>query len=322
MGDAGTRTGAEREGHPEAAAGPEHEPRAATAGREVRDTRALVRATALRLFRERGYAATTMRLVAQEAGVATGNAYYHFASKDHLVQELYLDVTQDHARRAAAVLAAGGDLPTRLRGVLHAGLDAFAGYHAFGTEFVTVAIRPTSASSPFSASSRGARETSEEVFRQVVAGAVPAVPRHLRDDLPELLWLAQLGVTLFWVHDGSPGQRRTRALVDGAAPLVGRLVSLARLPVARRVTDDLLRLVRDAMRVDDEAGEGVTGRSAAGPDAAGTDVACDDTTAASVDPTAGGTDTAARDVDGAPGPVQRTRGRSADAADRARKDDA
>lgn len=228
--------------------------------REVRDTRALVRATALRLFRERGYAATTMRLVAQEAGVATGNAYYHFASKDHLVQELYLDVIQDHARRSAAVLTAGGDLPTRLRGVLHAGLDAFAEYHAFGTEFVTVAIRPTSAASPFSAASRGAREASEQVFHQVVEGAAPAVPRHLRADLPELLWLAQLGITLFWVHDGSPGQRRTRALVDGVAPLVGRLVSLARLPVARRVTDDLLRLVRDAMRVDDEAeGSGGSG---------------------------------------------------------------
>ncbi|WP_308201789.1 TetR/AcrR family transcriptional regulator [Cellulomonas fimi] len=231
-------------------------------GREVRDTRALVRATALRLFRERGYAATTMRLVAQEAGVATGNAYYHFASKDHLVQELYLDVTQDHARRSASVLAAGGDLATRLRGVLHAGLDAFDGYHAFGTEFVTVAIRPTSAASPFSAASGGARATSEQVFREVVEGAAPAVPRHLRADLPELLWLAQLGVTLFWVHDGSPGQRRTRALVDGAAPLVGRLVSLARLPVARRVTDDLLRLVREAMRPDDE-GEGA---AAAGGD--------------------------------------------------------
>ena len=61
------------------------------------DTKALVRSTALRLFRERGYAATTMRAIAQEAGVATGNAYYHFASKDHLVQELYLDVTREHA---------------------------------------------------------------------------------------------------------------------------------------------------------------------------------------------------------------------------------
>ena len=69
------------------------------------DTKALVRSTALRLFRERGYAATTMRAIAQEAGVATGNAYYHFASKDHLVQELYLDVTREQAAAARAVLA-------------------------------------------------------------------------------------------------------------------------------------------------------------------------------------------------------------------------
>ena len=140
------------------------------------DTKALVRSTALRLFRERGYAATTMRAIAQEAGVATGNAYYHFASKDHLVQELYLDVTREHAAAARAVLAQGGDLTARLRGVMLAGVDAFAEYHAFGAEFVTVAIRPGSAASPFSAESGESRELSQGVFRELVEGASPAVP--------------------------------------------------------------------------------------------------------------------------------------------------
>ena len=79
------------------------------------DTKALVLATALRLFRERGYAATTMRAIAQEAGVATGNAYYHFASKDHLVQELYLDVRGSRPPGAAG--ARPGRRPhDRLRG--------------------------------------------------------------------------------------------------------------------------------------------------------------------------------------------------------------
>ena len=74
--------------------------------------------------------------------------------------------------------------------------------------------------------------------------ATPRVPAHLRAQLPELLWLAQLGVTLYWVHDTSSGFARTRRLVDGGAPLVGSLVRLARLPVARGVVDDALRLVR------------------------------------------------------------------------------
>jgi len=208
------------------------------------DTKALVRATALRLFRERGYAATTMRAIAQEAGVATGNAYYHFASKDHLVQELYLDVTREQAIGARRVLAEGGDLTARLRGVMLAAVDAFAEYHAFGAEFVTVAIRPGSAASPFSAESSESRELSQAVFRELVEGASPAVPTGLRAELPELLWLAQLGVTLFWVYDASPGQRRTRTLVEGVAPLIGRLVRLSRLPVLRGASEDVLALVR------------------------------------------------------------------------------
>ena len=210
------------------------------------DTREHVRATALRLFRERGYAATTMRVIAQEADVATGNAYYHFASKDHLVQELYLDVNREHAARARPALDAGGDLAARLRAVLLAGVDAFAEYHAFGSELVTVAIRPGSAANPFSGASTEARELSQGLFREVVDGAVPAVPAPLRADLPELLWLAHLGLTLFWVYDSSPRARRTRALAEGAPPLLGRLVRLSRLPVLRGVVDDVLGLVRAA----------------------------------------------------------------------------
>ena len=78
-----------------------------------------------------------------------------------------------------------------------------------------------------------------------MAGTSSRVPAHLRARLPELLWLAQLGITLFWVYDSSPGFARTRRLVDGGAALVGSLVRLARLPVARGVVDDALRLVQD-----------------------------------------------------------------------------
>ena len=52
-------------------------------------TRQLILETALRLFRERGYAETTMRAIAKEAGVAVGNAYYYFDSKEHLIQGFY-----------------------------------------------------------------------------------------------------------------------------------------------------------------------------------------------------------------------------------------
>ena len=66
----------------------------------------------------------------------------------------------------------------------------------------------------------------------------------LRAELPDLLWLLHMGVVLFWVHDDSEGQRRTRTLVAGLVPLVDRSVRLTRLPLVRGLVDDGLGLVR------------------------------------------------------------------------------
>jgi AcrR family transcriptional regulator len=41
-------------------------------------TKALILETALEMFRERGYEQTTMRAIADKAGVSLGNAYYYF----------------------------------------------------------------------------------------------------------------------------------------------------------------------------------------------------------------------------------------------------
>ncbi|MEV7961796.1 MULTISPECIES: TetR/AcrR family transcriptional regulator [Oerskovia] len=215
-------------------------PQSATA--KSAQTRAKVLEAALSLLREQGYEATTMRAIAAAAGVSTGNAYYYFPSKDHLVQELYVEVQRAHRRAADEVLAQGGTLAERLRRVLDAAIDVFTPYHSFGAEFVSVAIRPGAAANPFSEASRESRELSLAIFEDVVAGASPAVPAALRARLPELLWLAHLGVTLFWVQDSSSGTARTRRLVAGASPIVGTLVRLSRLPVARTVVDDVLRL--------------------------------------------------------------------------------
>ena len=67
-------------------------------------TRSAIIDAALRLFREKGYDATTMRAVAAEAGVSVGNAYYYFASKEHLVQGFYDREQLDHAAAARVVL--------------------------------------------------------------------------------------------------------------------------------------------------------------------------------------------------------------------------
>lgn len=226
---------------------------AATAtGRRTKgeQTRQLILDTALRLFQERGYAETTMRAIAKEAGVAVGNAYYYFDSKEHLIQGFY-DRSQQALRTAAEpVMRDERDLAARLRGVMHAGIDVNAPYHAFAATFFKTAAEPSSPLSPFSAESSPARETAIDIFREVVDGSSARLDADLRRELPELLWLAWMGIILFWVYDGSPGQRRTRRLIDGAVPLIDRLVSLSRLPVLRPARRQILALI-DSIRHDD-----------------------------------------------------------------------
>src|SRR5947208_15656291 len=59
-------------------------------------TKSLILNTALDLLRERGYERTTMRAIAEKAGVSLGNAYHYFGSKDHLIQAFYHRLHDEH----------------------------------------------------------------------------------------------------------------------------------------------------------------------------------------------------------------------------------
>src|ERR671931_561053 len=113
-----------------------------------------------------------------------------------------------------------------------------------------MAAQPDNPLSPFSAQSSPAREEAVDLYRQVLAGSAARPEPALAEALPELLWLYHLGVVLFWVHDRSPGCRRTRMLVERTVPLLDRVVGLSRLRVLRPVTGEIVALIRDLLRPD------------------------------------------------------------------------
>lgn len=57
-------------------------------GTRRRDTRDQILAVALRMFAERGYAATSIRDIAEGLGVTKAAVHYHFAAKEQIVQAL------------------------------------------------------------------------------------------------------------------------------------------------------------------------------------------------------------------------------------------
>jgi AcrR family transcriptional regulator len=207
-------------------------------------TRELILSTALRLFREQGYGKTTMRAIAAEAGVSVGNAYYYYSSKEHLMQAYYDHLQMQHREAAVSILAEEKSFTKRLSGVLESWLEVSGPYHEFAGTFFKTAAEPKSPLSPFSEQSKPAREASVAVFRDVVEGSDLKLPADLKAELPELLWLMQMGIVLFWVHDDSKDLTRTRALIVRSVPLVDRLLRLTRIPGVRGVVNDLVALIR------------------------------------------------------------------------------
>jgi AcrR family transcriptional regulator len=208
-------------------------------------TRTAIVEAALRLFRENGYEAATMRAIAREAGVSTGNAYYYFGSKDELIQEFYLRNHAEHAAACRSMLEGEHEFASRLRGTLTAMIQVLNPYHSFAATFYKQAAEPTSPLSPFSKESSPARDASIALFREVAEGSSARIDRELRAELPELLWLYSLGIVLFWVHDNSPGCAKTYRLIDATVPLADRLVSLARMPVLRGTMREVVTIIRE-----------------------------------------------------------------------------
>ena len=212
-------------------------------------TRSAIIDAALRLFRERGYDATTMRAIAAEAGVSVGNAYYYFESKEQLVQGFYDRAQVDHAAAARPVLDAEVDLAARIVGVGEAWLQVMEPYRPFAGKFFKNAAEPTSPLSPFSAESTPARVAAIALWDEVLAGSDARIPKRIRAELPELLWLYFMGIVLFWVHDPTADVSATRRVLHRTAPLVVRAIALTRLPVMRTLLDDVVALIHDIRQV-------------------------------------------------------------------------
>lgn len=208
-------------------------------------TRSRILDVALEMFRERGYDETTMREIARRAEVSLGNAYYYFRSKEHLIQGFYARTHDEHLEACESLLAEEADLAKRLRGVLAAKIDTSMAYHRFSGILFKTAADPYSPLSPFSPESAQVRSQATDLFRQVLADSGQRVPEDLAVELPNLLWLYQMGIVLFWIHDESSACAKTYRLIDATSAIAARLIRLAGNPLLRPLTRATVELMRE-----------------------------------------------------------------------------
>ena len=186
-----------------------------------------------------------MRAIAQRAGVALGNAYYYFRSKEHLIQAFYGRTHQELAGAARSILEREHGLRDRWLGVMNANLDLIEPYHRFAGILFATAADPQSPLNPFSPESEEARRESTAIYAEVIDGAKLRIPRDLKQELPFLLWLYHMGVVLFWIHDSSPGRTRTRHMVDRTVAILSNLIALASKPFMRPLRKAILKLMAE-----------------------------------------------------------------------------
>lgn len=213
-------------------------------------TKSLILNSALDLLAERGYEKTTMRGIAEKAGVSLGNAYHYFTSKEHLIQAFYQRTHEQHLTASLPVLEAETSLKTRLLEVMRLKVATLEPYHEFAGVLFKTAADPHSPLNPFGRDAAPVRRDSIQLFETLVANTKTRLPADLRSELPYLLWLYHMGIILFWIHDMSPKRARTHHVINRTVDLLDKLVTLASNPLMRPLRKRSLRLITELRELE------------------------------------------------------------------------
>ena len=131
-------------------------------------SRRLILDTAARLLRSRGYHQTTLREIAEAVGIRKASLYYHFGSKEEIVEAVANDGVRFVHDAVAAALAdtAAASPRARLEAAIRAHLTALHGHG----DYTSASIKAfTFGDAPVPDSVRGVRRAYEDVWRALVA---------------------------------------------------------------------------------------------------------------------------------------------------------
>ena len=124
---------------------------------------------ALSLFARRGFAGTSIRDIAAEAGLTSAALYSHFDSKEQLLAELVRTGHEEHHTRLRRALLEGGAPEAQLRHVV----EAHVRFHAAHPVLATVCNNELHALPPvLAAPALALRTQSERLLQEIVERGV------------------------------------------------------------------------------------------------------------------------------------------------------
>jgi len=131
-------------------------------------SRRLILDTAARLLRGGGYHQTTLREIAEAVGIRKASLYYHFASKEEIVEAVVNDGVRFVHEAVVAALAQASDATPRkrLEAAIRAHLTALHGHGDYTSASIKVF---TFGATPTPDSVRRVRRAYEDVWRALIA---------------------------------------------------------------------------------------------------------------------------------------------------------
>ncbi len=186
------------------------------------NTKELILRTALELFRGRGFEITTMRDIARAAKVAIGAAYYYFSSKEAIVSAYYDQVQRLHAEKVREAWKGKSNLRERLGIAFHSKIEILDNDRRFLGALFRYTGDPEHPLSVFGKGTQIQRAQSMAIFREAISGT--DLSDEMLQLLPPVLWLAHLGMILFFLYDETSGQQKTHKLVDGVLDLLTQAI--------------------------------------------------------------------------------------------------
>ena len=197
--------------------------------------------TALQLFSERGYTATTMREIAASAGCSLGLTYRYFGSKEEIVLALYQRLATEMEREA--MLLPAGPLSARFTAAMQADIKRLTPYRSAVGALFGAAFSPESEVSLLGEKAAPGRQIVQAAFAAVVIDATDVSSSQLREDLGKLLYAIHLLMVLYWLQDRTRDQKATQEMIGFAGQTLGRLRLFLRLPGIPRLLSDFAKRV-------------------------------------------------------------------------------
>jgi AcrR family transcriptional regulator len=192
----------------------------------------------LRLYRiaigmigTRGYAATTLRDVAKEAGVSVGLLYRYFPSKRAVVLKLYDELSAEYAQRSARMPT--GKWRDRFSFALRTSLEVLGAHRQTLSSLFPILVGDAG-DGLFAPGTAFSRRRVQGVFTQAVVQASDAPTKELAAALGRLLYLVHLAIIQWWLLDKSRGQRATAGLIKLIEQTLPVTSLVMRLPPIRK----------------------------------------------------------------------------------------